>query len=91
MQRRSGQLIHLLYLVAYIFLTYKRPLNILHTKKRKFLSINNSIKHLFNIFQFHMIFLSFCKYAAPKYIEKLQGDVNENGQKILDSRARDAW
>jgi hypothetical protein len=38
-----------------------------------------------------MIFLSFCKYAAPKYIEKLQGDVNENGQKILDSRARDAW
>ena len=38
-----------------------------------------------------MIFLSFCKYAAPRYIEKLQADVNENGQKILDSRARDAW
>ena len=39
MQRRSGQLILLLYLVAKIFLTYKKPLNILHTTKRKFLSI----------------------------------------------------
>jgi len=39
MQRRSGQLIHLLYLVAYIFLTYKKPLNILHATKKKFLSI----------------------------------------------------
>ncbi|MFZ2416971.1 MAG: hypothetical protein WAW22_00475, partial [Smithellaceae bacterium] len=61
------------------------------SRHKKEVLINNSIKHLFNIFQFHMIFLSFCKYAAPKYIEKLQGDVNENGQKILDSRARDAW
>jgi hypothetical protein len=40
MQRRSGQLIHLLYLVVKIFLTYKKPLNILHTTKRKFLSIS---------------------------------------------------
>ena len=42
-QRRSGQLIHLLYLVAKIFLTYKRLLNILHATKRKFLSINKLI------------------------------------------------
>ena len=39
MQRRSGQIIHLLYLVPKIFLTYKKPLNILHLTKRKFLSI----------------------------------------------------
>jgi len=34
-------MIHLLYLVAQIFLTYKRRLNILHDTKRKFLSIIN--------------------------------------------------
>ena len=34
MQRRSGQLIHLLYLVTYIFLTYKKPLNIYFTPKK---------------------------------------------------------
>lgn len=39
-QRRSAQIIHLLYLVVQIFLTYKRRLNILHDTKRKFLSIN---------------------------------------------------
>jgi len=33
-------MIHLLYLVAQIFLTYKRRLNILHDTKRKFLSIS---------------------------------------------------
>ena len=38
-QRRSAQIIHLLYLVVQIFLTYKRRLNILHDTKRKFLSI----------------------------------------------------
>jgi len=37
-QCRSAQMIHLLYLVAQIFLTYKRRLNILHDTKRKFLS-----------------------------------------------------
>ena len=40
-QRRSAQIIHLLYLVVQIFLTYKRRLNILHDTKRKFLSIQS--------------------------------------------------
>jgi len=39
-QRRSAQIIHLLYLVVQILLTYKRRLNILHDTKRKFLSIS---------------------------------------------------
>lgn len=37
-------MIHLLYLVAQIFLTYKRRLNILHDTKRKFLSIGALVK-----------------------------------------------
>jgi hypothetical protein len=55
MQRRSGQLIHLLYLVAYIFLTYKKPLNILHAKKRKFLSIIVECQDIDNYFLCHDI------------------------------------
>jgi len=42
-QCRSAQMIHLLYLVAQIFLTYKRRLNILHDTKRKFLSTIYSV------------------------------------------------
>ena len=45
-QRRSAQIIHLLYLVVQIFLTYKRRLNILHDTKRKFLSIDNALAAL---------------------------------------------
>jgi len=44
-------MIHLLYLVAQIFLTYKRRLNILHDTKRKFLSIYaDSKKQIFIAF-----------------------------------------
>ena len=48
-QRRSAQIIHLLYLVVQIFLTYKRRLNILHDTKRKFLSIENRGNGLYEI------------------------------------------
>lgn len=49
-QRRSAQIIHLLYLVVQIFLTYKRRLNILHDTKRKFLSIKLSNRSAYYIF-----------------------------------------
>jgi len=48
-QRQSAQIIHLLYLVVQIFLTYKRRLNILHDTKRKFLSIENRGNGLYEI------------------------------------------
>jgi len=63
-------MIHLLYLVAQIFLTYKRRLNILHDTKRKFLSI--SIK----------IIYPYRKWGKPKDLEvKIPAGV-KGGQKI---------